>query len=143
MKNRRLLTILLAISMTASMLLAACGSKAEPTLESVIKDDPEFQTEIEKMTDENLQQGLSVDIKGNDIIYNFDLSAVDGFTDETAKDETIKAALEAGMEEHAEEFKKVAADMSANTKVEGIRVVVNYNYGDEVIATATFEPDKE
>ena len=143
MKNGRLLKTLLAAAMIVMMLLTACGSKTESTLESVAGDDPEIQTEIENSIDSDLKEGLSVEIQGNDIVYNYDLTAIEDFTDEDAKDESVKAALEAGMEEHAEEFKKVATDMTANTKVEGIRVIVNYNYGDEVIATSTFEADKE
>lgn len=143
MKQKRLLVILTAIAMAAVMLLTACGSKEEPTLESYVNDNEEVKAELEEAVSANEQNGLKIEIQGNDIVYTFDLSAVDGFTEDLAKDAGVKEALETGMEEHADDFKKVASEMAATTEIKGIQVIVNYVYNDEVIATSTYQMDEE
>jgi len=143
MKGKRILAILIAITMAAAMLLTGCGKKDEATLESYVNDNEEVKEQLDEAVSSNEQNGLKIEIQGNDIVYTFDLSAVDGFTDELAKDSAVKEQLEKGMEEHAEDFKKVASEMTSTTELKGIRVIVNYVYKDEVIATGTYEADKE
>ena len=143
MKEKRLLLILTAIAMAAVMLLTACGSKKETTLESYVNDNEDVKTQLEEAVSANEQNGIKIEIQGNDIVYTFDLAALGGFSEELAKDASVKEALEAGMEENADDFKKVASEMTSTTGVEGIKVIVNYVYNDEVVATSTYEADEE
>lgn len=142
MKNKRIITILAAIVMTAAMLLSACGSK-EATLESYVNDNEEIKTGIEEAIGAQDAKGMTVDIKGNEIVYTYDLSAVDGFTEENASSEEIKGVLEQGLTEHAEDFKGIAKEMSEKTEIKGVKVTVNYTFGDKTIVSQTFEPDQE
>lgn len=142
MKGKRILAIIIAITMAAAMLLTGCGKK-EVTLESYLNDNEEVKAQLDDALSSNEQSGLNIEIKGNDIIYSFDLSSVEGLTDELAQDSAVKEALEAGMEEHADDFKKVATQMASTTELSGIRVIVNYMYKDEVLATGTYEADSE
>ena len=143
MKNKKILSVLAVIAVLAMMLFTACGSKAEPTLESYVNDNEEVKTELDEAVAAQDTEGMKVDIQGNDIVYTFDLASFEGLTEEQAKDDSVKTALEAALEENADAFKGVASEIGEKTEIKGIRVIVNYTYGDEVIASATFEPDTE
>lgn len=134
MKKRLFTAILAIITVLAVVCLSACGKEAM-TLEKYVKDNPEVQKSIESaMGDSN----VLVEVKENEIIYMFDLSSMDQFTEETAKSEAVVQALESGLESAAPTFGKVSKDLEGSTEIQGITTTVNYTWGSEVLVTRTF-----
>ena len=90
MKKRTLIVFLILAVITA-FCFTACGSKETMTLEKYVQDNPDVQESIDSaMNDSN----VAVEIKENDICYNFDLSKMDGYTEELAKSDEIKNAVD-------------------------------------------------
>ena len=82
--------------------------------------------------------------KGDEMIYSFDIAGMDNMTEDLAKSDEIKNALDAGLEQQADTFSQLAADVLKNLQDDGaevktVKVTVNYNYGDTLITTKTFE----
>ena len=140
MRTKKILTAVMAIVMMSALFLTACGSKTT-TLESYVNDNSDVREQLDKALGSAEDQGVKVDIQGNDIIYTFALASLDGITEEIAKSDEIKSAFEEAMDGQADAFKSVASQMVEATGIEGIRVIVNYTYEDEVVATGTFEAD--
>ena len=140
--KRKVLFALLAMLVGMTMIMASCGgggsSQKEPmTLEKYVKDDPQVQEAIDgAMKDSN----VLVEIKENAIIYTFDLSTMDGYTEELAKSEEIQAALQSALDSAGGTFGGIAKSIEDASGIEGITTVVNYTWGDELIVTKTFTP---
>ena len=142
MKKRSLLLVLLALAVGMMMFMTACGgggdstAEEEPmTLEKYVQNDAEVQASIDKaMADSN----VVVEIKGNSIIYNFDLSTMDGYTEDLAKSDAIKDALTSAIDSAGATFGGIAKSIEETTQIEGISTVVNYTWLDEVLVTKTF-----
>ena len=97
--------------------------------------DTSLYKSIDKaMTDSN----VLVEIKGNDIVYTFDLSKMDGYTEELAKSDAISKALEDALTSAASTFGGISKSIEETTEIEGVNTIVSYNWGDEVIVTRTF-----
>ena len=143
----------MVIALFSAMMMTACGSKSaeksEPTtLESFISEHPDVKSELDKKVSAGETSGVAVEIKGNDIIYTYDLSGVTDMTEEFAKSDELKEALQTALEAQGDAFRSVASKMEsvvneADVEIKGIRVVVNYVYGDEVVVSGTFEPSDE
>lgn len=150
MKRKTIAVLLMAIALISAMMMTACGSKSEgsaekPTLESFLSEHPEMKEELDKRIADGETSGVTVDIKGNEIIYNYDLSNVKDMTEEFAKSDELKETLETSLGEQGDAFKGVASKMESIVKeagidISGVTVTVNYTYGDEVIVTQTFDP---
>ena len=107
------------------------------TLEQYMADNPDVW-EASVATAEKTE-GLKLEIKDNNLIYNFDLGTL-GFTSGSmAKD--AKAALDAGLENGASTFSSVCETLEKETGVEGIITTVNYCWEDEIISTRSFMVD--
>ncbi|MBQ6150642.1 MAG: DUF4854 domain-containing protein [Mogibacterium sp.] len=134
MKKKSLLALVMIIAVFSAMFFASCGKK-EQTLEEYCADNPEIQKSIdEAMSGKN----VLVEIKGNDIVYSFDLSKADGYTEEIAKSDEINEALTNALTQAGPTFGGIAKSLEESTKVSGINVTVNYQWGDEVLVTKTF-----
>lgn len=143
MKMKRFFVTLLTIVTACSLMLTACGSKEPATLEESIAKDTEVQEEFNEVVASAEEQGVKVEVKGNEIVYTFDITGMDGLTEELATSDELKTTLTEAMNAQADTFKDIAANLSEETGISGISVVVNYMYGDEMIATGTFTPDSE
>ena len=128
--------VLLAMLVGMTMIMTACGGASEPkTLEKYAADDPEIQESIDSaMNDSN----VLVEIKENSIIYTFDLSTMEGYTEELAKDETIIAALQSALEAAGSTFGGISKSIEEATEISGISTIVNYTWGDEVLVSKEF-----
>ena len=135
-KKRTAVLLLIAVSLF-SMMLAACGKN--DTLESYIKNNQEAQEAIDEVIASSAEQGVVVEIKGNEIIYNCDISGMEGITSELAKSDQVKDLLKEGMDGQAENFKEVASYMSELSGIDDIKVVVKYTYENETILQNTYE----
>ena len=135
--KKRILLVLLAMLVGMTMIMTACGGGSdEPmTLEKYVQNDADVQKSIDSaMTDSN----VLVEIKGNDIIYTFDLATMEGYTEELAKSDDIKAALQSALDAAGGTFGGIAKSIEEATGIAGINTIVNYTWGDEVLITKTF-----
>ncbi|MBE6019154.1 MAG: DUF4854 domain-containing protein [Clostridiales bacterium] len=139
MKKRVPFTLLTLLAALA-LLLSACGmfdqSSAEPvTLEEYAAGDPEIQEAIDSaLTDSSVR----IEISGNDIIYTFDLSIIEGYTEDVAKDEAIISALESTLDGAGATYGGLAKNIESRTGIEGVRTIVNYSWEDEILVTHTY-----
>ena len=139
--KKKLFVLLLAMLVGMTMIMTACSggggtSADEPmTLEKYVAGDPEVEQSIEQaMTDSN----VLVEIKENAIVYTFDLSTMEGYTEELAKSAEIQAALQSALDSAGATFGGIAKSIEEASQIEGITCVVNYTWGDEVVVTKTF-----
>ena len=139
--KKKILLVLLAMLVGMTMIMTACGgsggaAEEEPmTLEKYVQGDPEVEQAIDQaMNDSN----VLVEIKENAIIYTFDLSTMDGYTEEIAKTEEVKAALESALDSAGGTFGGIAKRIEDASGLTGITTVVNYTWVDELIVTKTF-----
>ena len=139
--KKKILLVLLAMLVGMAMIMTACGggsgtAEEEPmTLEKYVADDPEVEQSIEQaMSDSN----VLVEIKENAIIYTFDLSTMEGYTEELAHTEEIQAALASALDAASGTFGGIAKNIEEASGLTGITTVVNYTWGDEVVVTKTF-----
>lgn len=123
------------MAVLSAMVFTACGSKEAMTLEKYIKDNPDVQESINSAAGDS---NVNVEIKGNDIIYTFDLSTMEQFDEETARSEAVISALEQGLDGAAASFGGVSKSIEDATEIQGINTTVNYSWGDEVLVTKTF-----
>ena len=139
--KKKVLLVLLAMLVGMTMIMTACGggggaAEEEPmTLEKYVQGDSSVEEAIDSaMNDSN----VLVEIKENSIIYTFDLSSMEGYTEELAKSEEIQAALQSALDAAGGTFGGIAKSIEEASGIAGISTVVNYTWGDEVVVTKTF-----
>lgn len=145
MKKKSLIVFMIMAVLTA-MCFTACGKSAQPTLESYLNDHPDIQASIDEQLGSDELKNITVEFKGNDMIYTYDLAGVESVTEEQAKSDEVKQKLQEGLDAQTESFKTTANSVLAAVNedgagIESINMVVNYVYGDEVVATGTFTSD--
>ena len=81
---------------------------------------------------------ITVNFKGNDVVYTYDLSSINNVTEEVIKSDMMKEQLASALDSTADTFVGLCKQLEEESKIEGIQIIVNYTYGDEVIVTKTF-----
>lgn len=146
--KKKVLLVLLAMLVGMTMLMTSCvnniinnsngggAAEEEPmTLEKYVQGDAEVQDAIDSaMNDSN----VLVEIKENSIIYSFDLSTMEGYTEELAHSEEIQTALQSALDSAGGTFGGIAKSIEDASGIAGITTVVNYTWGDEVVVSKTF-----
>lgn len=132
MKRKGLFAVLLSLVLIIAM--TACNSSPK-TIEEYINKDKEAQEQVQQAAD---QAGLTVAFKGNDVIYTYDLSSIENVTEEVIKSDIMVEQLTSTLESTGDTFSGLCKQLEEESKIEGIQIVVNYTYGDEVIVTKTF-----
>lgn len=132
MKRKGLFAVLLSLVLIIAM--TACNSSPK-TIEEYINKDKEAQEQVQQAAD---QAGLTVAFKGNDVIYTYDLSSIENVTEEVIKSDIMVDQLTSTLESTGDTFSGLCKQLEEESKIEGIQIVVNYTYGDEVIVTKTF-----
>ena len=132
MKRKGLFAVLLSLVLIIAM--TACSSSPK-TIEEYINKDKEAQEQVQQAAD---QAGLTVAFKGNDVIYTYDLSSIENVTEEVIKSDIMVEQLTSTLESTGDTFSGLCKQLEEESKIEGIQIVVNYTYGDEVIVTKTF-----
>lgn len=141
MKRKSVFALLLAALLIASLSMTACSKKSNApkkpaTLEEYAVNNPDVQKSIKESTS---QSDVEVDIKGNDVIYTFELSKMEDYTEEVAHDEAVVENLQKVLDGSGGIFGGVARTLEETSGVSGIHVIVNYTYDGETIATQTFD----
>ncbi len=129
MKRKSMIAMLLAFVMSFSLMATACGSPK--TIEEYIEKDKEAAEQVQKAAD---TAGLTVDFSGNDVVYTYDLASIDNVTEEVIKSDMMKEQLSSALDSTTDTFVGLCKQLEEESKIEGIQIVVNYTYGDEVIA---------
>ncbi len=135
MKGKRILAIIVGLVLVMAMMLSACSKEPE-TLENYISKDSEAADQINEAAD---SAGLDVQITGNDVIYTYDLKNFEGLDAELAKSETMINSLTQALESSGTTFTSLCSQLEEESKIEGIRIIVNYNYDGETLVTKTFD----
>ena len=146
MKKTNYIALILIICMAFCFALTACGKKPsgsdsnapggnEKTLESAVAQDSSFWDELKKAMDTN--EGLTIEIKGNDIIYSYDMTVLVSDL-ESLKSDVMKEALGSAIEEQKAVFADLCKTAEDQTGIKGIQTVVNYTAGEELLISRTF-----
>ena len=149
MKKKRIFALLFVIILATVLVLTGCGKSGagsgssgggdtdEPmTLEQYAVENPEVQESIANATADS---DVEIEIKGNDIIYSFELSKMEGYTEDVAKDPNVIASLQKALDNAGATFGGIAKTLETATEISGIHVTVIYTYDGEVLATQTFD----
>ena len=132
--KKRTLVVLLIMAVITALCFSGC-SKEPMTLEKYVQDNPDVQESIDSaMNDSN----VLVEIKENDISYTFDLSKMEGYTEDLAKSDEIISALEQALGAAGTTFGGICKSLEESTEITGITTTVNYTWEDEVLVTKTF-----
>ena len=133
--KKRTLIVLLIMAVITALCFTACGSKETMDLEKYAQDNPEIQESIDTAASDS---NVVVEIKGNDISYTFDLSKMEGYTEEIAKSDTIISTLDQSLGEAGATFGGICKSVEESTGISGITSTVTYTWEDEVLVTKTF-----
>ncbi len=136
MKKKSIIYLLLAL-MIACLALAGCGggSGSETiTLESWMAEHPE---ELEALSTD----GVGVSVEGNTMFYTYDVSSVNGLTEETALSEAFKKAMEDSLDDSAEAVIDEINTLEEKSGVDGITGTVVCKFKDKVITEKSFTKD--
>lgn len=144
MKTRRLLIVTMLIIAAFSVLMASCAEPepaAPATFESFIESNPDIRSAIDESAKSGKDAAISYEISGNDITYEFDLATMEDMTEEAVKSEIVSGSLEAGLKDQDEYFRTLVNSLAHLSKIDGIRVIVNYIFEGETILSKTYEAD--
>ena len=134
MKRKSIIALLLTFVMSLSLMATACN-KAPQTIEEYVNNDKEAMEEVQNAAD---TAGLQVAFSGNDVVYTYDLAKIDGVTEDVIKSDVMKEQLESALDSTGDTFVGLCKQLEEQSKIEGVQIVINYTYGDEVIVTKTF-----
>lgn len=134
MKKKGIISLIISFVMMMSVFATGCSS-APKTIEEYINSDSDAQAEVQEAAD---SAGLAVEFSGNDIIYTFDISTIDGVTEEVGKSDIMVEQLTSALESQGDTFVGLVGQLEEESKIEGVQIVVNYTYGDDVLVTKTF-----
>ena len=134
MNKKGFIALLLTFVMSLSMIATSC-SKTPQTIEEYINNDKESMEKVQEAAD---TAGLEVSFSGNDVVYSYDLSTIDGVTEEVIKSDIMKEQLTSALDSTGDTFVGLCKQLEEESKIEGIQIVINYKYGDEIIVTKTF-----
>ena len=131
--KKKAFILMLILAVFSTMVLTACGGSK--SLEQYVADNPEMQESID-----SAKEGSNVEIKieGNEITYIFDLSKMDGYSEDIVKDEEVISSLETSLISSGPTFGGISKQLEEQTKVKGITTTVNYTWEDEVLITKSF-----
>lgn len=134
MVKKSVIALVLALSLLFGLGLTSCAKKAE-TLEDFLQSNDDVKEEIQNAAD---SAGLSVEIKGNDVTYSYDLSSLNVADEKILKEPEMIEKLEASVDDQKSTYVDLCKQLEEKTGFTGIKMTVNYTYGDEVLVSRTF-----
>ena len=63
---------------------------------------------------------------------------MDNADEEMMRSNKMKKELDSALENASDSFASLCKDLTDQSKINGIRIIVNYTYGDELIVSKTF-----
>lgn len=156
MKKKSLLILLLILTLCVSLFMTACGGSsssdsaapadaAEEAVEEAEKTLEDLDAEqgfLDNIVDESGEMdGVGVAFKGNDLIYTYDFSKNTDVTEEAMKDPVVVDSLQQALDTGSSDFVEMVKQLESQTGITGVRVVINYTWGDDILCTATFDSE--
>ncbi len=139
MKKTNYIALILIVCFAFCFALTACGKKPSggdtKTLESFVSKNSSMMKEFEKIMEAN--EGLTIEFKGNDIIYTYDMTVL-GSDTETLKSDIMKESLGKALDEQKATFGDIYKTVEEETGIQGIQTIVNYTAGEELLISKTF-----
>ena len=139
MKRRAFLSILISFVMIISVFATSCNS-APKTIEEYVQKNSESMEEVQKAAD---TAGLTVAFSGNDVIYTYDMSQIDGVTEDVIKSDIMIEQLSSALDSNADTFVSLCKQLEEESKIEGVQIVINYTFGEEEIIKKTYNSSGE
>lgn len=133
MKRKSLIALLLTIVMSLSVFATSCSKPK--TIEEYVAKDKEASEQVQKAAD---TAGLTVSFEENDVVYTYDLASIENVNEEVIKSDMMKEQLSSALDSTTDTFVGLCKQLEEESKIEGVQIVVNYTYGDEIIVTKTF-----
>lgn len=133
MKRKSLIALLLTIVMSLSVFATSCSKPK--TIEEYVAKDKEASEQVQKAAD---TAGLTVSFEENDVVYTYDLASIENVNEEVIKSDMMKEQLSSALDSTTDTFVGLCKQLEEESKIEGVQIVVNYTYGDEIIITKTF-----
>ena len=133
MKRNSLIALLLTIVMSLSVFATSCSKPK--TIEEYVAKDKEASEQVQKAAD---TAGLTVSFEENDVVYTYDLASIENVNEEVIKSDMMKEQLASALDSTTDTFVGLCKQLEEESKIEGVQIVVNYTYGDEIIITKTF-----
>jgi hypothetical protein len=129
MKKRPVLLFIIFI-----FLLTSCATKSK-TLETYLTKDSSV---MDTISQEAEKSGMDVSIKGNTITYICDTSDIEEMTEDFAKSDDLKEALDAELSVRTDTFKKMCKDIENETNIKNIKITIKYVYKNYTITEQSF-----
>ena len=82
-------------------------------------------------------EGLTIEIKGNDLIYTYDMTVLSSDS-EALKSDAMKTALADAIDAQKAVFGDICKSVEDETGITGIQTIVNYTAGEELLVSRTF-----
>lgn len=159
MKKKILLVLLLILALSMTMLMTSCGGSSdepaaapeetaetetaeEPAAAQTLEDFAKTSSEMQSQLGFNEEAGVTVSVEGNDLIYNYDYSLNKEYSKDDIMSEDVKANLETYLEgeDAISQFSgNTVSVLESESGISGVRVVVIFSYGDDVIVTRTYD----
>ena len=119
MKKKGLIALLISLVMMLSVFTTACGGPK--TIEEYVKNDKEAQEQLDKVAE---NQGLAVEITGNDVIYTYDISSIDGVTEEVGTSDLMKDQLASALDGVSDQFVGLCKQLEEESKITGVQIII-------------------
>ena len=159
MKKKKLLVLLLILALSMTMLMTSCGGSSdepaaapeetaetetaeEPAAAQTLEDFAKTSSEMQSQLGFNEEAGVTISVEGNDLIYNYDYSLNKEYSKDDIMSEDVKANLETYLEgeDAISQFSgNTVSVLESESGISGVRVVVIFSYGDDVIVTRTYD----
>ncbi len=159
MKKKILLVLLLILALSMTMLMTSCGGSSdepaaapeetaetetaeEPAAAQTLEDFAKTSSEMQSQLGFNEEAGVTISVEGNDLIYNYDYSLNKEYSKDDIMSEDVKANLETYLEgeDAISQFSgNTVSVLESESGISGVRVVVIFSYGDDVIVTRTYD----
>lgn len=104
------------------------------TLEGFLQKNPTTMEQVKNSGDEH----MTVNVKENSIIYVYDLSTMDGVTEDAALSNDMKEKLDSALNQYSSTFSGLCNTLESATDIHGIKILVKYTYGSKVISEKEF-----
>ena len=153
MKRKSILALLLMLCLVFCFTLTACGGNSSDTEEIAEEAVEETEEEIETLetiinSDSSLQEqiasgsgqeGLTIEVKDNELIYSFEMTAISDMSVEQLKDTTMVEGLDQALADGGDQFVELCSDLESQTGLEGVKITVIYTAGGDVLTSRTFD----
>lgn len=133
---KKFATVLISVLTVSTLILVSCTKESEPkTVESLIKSSDEVATMIQGGASD---AGVNVDIKDNAITYSYDMSNVDGVTEEMIANEDFLNSIKTSLDSQKTSNGGICKTIEEKMGIEGVTIKVIYSYGDKELASAEY-----